>query len=567
MSTPSESGELFLPTGLREAFGMAPEVAAPVVEALLHDPDYFYELLEIKDQQSPLFIPFTPTPFQRRLLRLLLSGVKQIIVVKARQIGCTTAVRAWQFREAYLAMNAVRHAMLSYKEDAARDAHQLDVQWLERINANPLLARRMGKATQAECTFAETRAELVARTSGGRGGMRGASLSSLHLTEFAFYHDPDEVLAQMSALVQGVTIIESTPNVPGDAFHRLAAGAPANGWTLVTSWWFEHPSYVREEGLEDDEWAMEALTYGERAEDLFDRLDDVDERVLVQQMIEIRDPAMQDYDLLYDIVLRLRWRRWKVATLTLPKFRREFPSSLEEAFVTKESRFFDGLALTTIDTTGRQPAAPVPGHRYVMGVDVSGGVGQDYSALHVVDAETRDVVYYERTNTTAPRGWAERVMTVANRYNGAYVLVESNNHGHLVLGLLTEWRYPNQRLYYNEDGKPWVTTTKSKIEAMQRLREYVDGELISWLPAETRLELASLEIRSVTPEAPVGQHDDLAMSLALTYTALSAIPRGLVPLESAGVSNMSPHDVRAALDKLLPPVKQQTSRRPRTNIR
>ena len=567
MTVASGTGELYLPVGLREAFAVEPEAAAVVVEALLHDPDYFFSLLEVKDQQTPLFVPFNPTPFQRRLLRILISGVKQIIVVKARQIGCTTAVRAWQFREAYLATNAVRHALLSYKEQAARDAHQLDVQWIERMNANPLLARRLGKSTQAECTFAETRAELVARTSGGQGGMRGTSLASLHLTEFAFYTDPDEVLAQMSALVQGVTIIESTPNVPGDAFHRLAAGAPANGWTLVTSWWFEHPNYVREDGLEDDDWAMDLLTQCERAEDLYDWLDDVDERVLVQQMVEIRDPDVGDYDLLYDIVLRLRWRRWKVATLTLPKFRREYPSSLEEAFVTKESRFFDGLALSDIDTTGRQHTPPVPGHRYAMGVDVSGGVGQDYSALHVVDVETRDVVYYERTNTLAPRGWAERVMTIANKYNGAYVLVESNNHGHLVLGLLHEWRYPVQRLYYNEDGKAWVTTTKSKIEAMQRLREYVEGGLIAWLPAETRLELASLEVRSVTPEAPVGQHDDLAMSLALTYTALTAIPRGLVPLESAGASQTSVSDVRAALNQLYPPVVDRTSRRPRSNIR
>ena len=47
-------------------------------------------------------------------------------------------------------------------------------------------------------------------------------MTAAHLSEFAFYDDPEELLAQVTATVgNGQIIIESTSNKAGDAFHRL----------------------------------------------------------------------------------------------------------------------------------------------------------------------------------------------------------------------------------------------------------------------------------------------------------------------------------------------------------
>ena len=115
---------------------------------------------------------------------------------------------------------------------------------------------------------------------------------------------------------------------------------------------------------------------------------------------------------------------------------------------------------------------PHPLDRYVMGVDVGGGVGGDYSALVVVSVGTLQPVYIQRSNQVSPRDWAHEVVRIATRYNGALILTESNNHGHAVL------------------------------------------------------ELRSLTLPpgKATPEAPPGSHDDLAMSCALAYRALRDVP-------------------------------------------
>jgi len=537
------------------------QVAQDLLDRLHEDPYFFYSLLMIKDQTSPKYVPFSPTPFQRRMLDLLHSGVSKIIVLKARQIGCTTAVRAWQLREAYFATNAVRHVMFSYVERSAHDIHKLDDYWLKMLGAETdgLLARKCKSASVTEFTFNDTLASVEVMSARKVGGARSGSMASLHMTEFAFYNDPDETLAQVMAGLQGQVVIESTPDKPGDAFHRLCAGAPANGWTLVTSWWFEHPAYrVPLEDMDPEDPLLD-LTWQESFEEALLLLEDPDERSVLNWFIEEheRTGETSETDTLVCAVEALAWRRLQIGTSGLEKFRREYPTSLEEAFITKESRYFDGAALAAIRTEDRGHTNPIPMRRYAMGVDVGGGVSKDYSALHVMDADTMDVVYYERNNKLTPKEWTARVVITANRYNQAYVLVESNNHGHVVLAFLHEWGYPSNRLYTNVDGKPWVTSARTKMDAMHALRDEVNSGAYEWLPAETRLELASLEIRGTTPEAPVGQNDDLAMSLVLTSAARRAMPNSFRPGEStSGEQAPSPKEMLQALRQTFPPKKQ-----------
>jgi hypothetical protein len=102
------------------------------------------------------------------------------------------------------------------------------------------------------------------------------------------------------------------------------------------------------------------------------------------------------------------------------------------------------------------------------------------------------------------------------------VLCESNNHGHVVLRELDRLRY--RKVWADGDGKPWTTTVKSKLEAYDILREHIQSRIIFALDQTTLLELRSLEVRKVTPEAPAGLHDDMAMALALAYRCVRSAP-------------------------------------------
>lgn len=462
------------------------------VERLLSDRLAFMKMLRIKNKQNQKFEPFAPNDAQKRLWELL-DKSNRVIVIKARQVGISTAVRAWQFHRAIISHDPRTYAVLSFHDRSAKNLRKMDRRWLEELPS--LLKRDLVSDSSEDTVFRDTRAGFSSFTTGGRGGTRSFEFTGGHLSEFAFYDDPDEVLAQsLSTVGDGPLVIESTVNAPGDAFHRLIEQAPDNGWTVFSYWWWQHGPY-RDESVpadyeRDEEEEALAARYG---------LDDA----------------------------QLWWRRQQIATLGLNKFRREYPACLDDAFLSRESTYFDANDLDQIesvwfDSSQREFGKPDEDDHYVMGVDVSGGVGGDFSAMTVVSLSSLQPVYIFRTNTMSPVDFANAVVTTAQRYNSALVLCESNNHGHVVLREMQTLKY--RKVWLDHDGKPWVTTVKSKLDAYECLREHIKAGIIFRLDQSTLQELRALEVRKVTPEAPSGLHDDLAVSLALAYRCVRSAP-------------------------------------------
>jgi hypothetical protein len=77
-------------------------------------------------------------------------------------------------------------------------------------------------------------------------------------------------------------------------------------------------------------------------------------------------------------------------------------------------------------------------------------------------------------------------------------------------------------------GMDWVTSVKSKLDAYETLREYIRAGMIVSMDMQVLAELRSLVVLRVTPEAPKGMHDDMAMSMALAYRCMRDIPRRLL---------------------------------------
>ena len=226
---------------------------------------------------------------------------------------------------------------------------------------------------------------------------------------------------------------------------------------------------------------------------------------------------MKKYNLDYN---QLYWRRMKLGTLSLSEFRREYPACLEDAFHLDQNTYFHPSSLEKIkevyfDTQERELEEPKEHDVYAMGVDVGGGVGGDYSAICIISMATKQPVYFWRDNKITPSAFADKIMTVGNRYNKAKILCESNNHGHVVLYRLKFFEYEN--LWYDEEnGNDWVTTTKSKLDAYETLRIYINDGIIEKCDATALSELGGMVIKRVTPEAANG-HDDMADAMALAY--------------------------------------------------
>jgi len=470
-----------LPDDLRKQMGV-----------IFGDPERFIRMLWIPDKASSKRVRFEPNLEQMRLLEEV-QNRKRVIVLKPRQIGVSTLLRAYALWEVYKTDDPVKFGVISFHDRSAKHLRKMDNTLLSSLPK--LLHRDLSIDNSTTLEFADTEATLCSYTAGSKGGTRSFTLTAAHLSEFAFYDDPGELLAQVTATVgSGQIIIESTANMSGDAFHRLVQGCPENGWHLVTFWWWEHERYrmpaPRKFRLTDEE-AVLGERYGLDNEQLY-------------------------------------WRRQQIATLGKEKFRREYPACMDDAFFFASSTYFDAddlLAIEALPFTDRDRVyeEPVESDCYAMGVDVAAGVGSDYSAITIVSLSTHQPVYHYRNNKISPTDFADVVVKMAQKYHNAKVLCESNNHGHVVLYRMRHMGYKNLWLSYK--GMDWITSVKTKLDAYETLREYVGSGMITALDMQVLAELRSLVVLRVTPEAPKGMHDDMAMSMALAYRCMRDIPR------------------------------------------
>ena len=469
-----------------------PEPLRPELRKVLSDPRSFIKLLKISDKQTQRLVFFEPNGEQLQLIEAL-EQHRKILVLKPRQIGISTLLRAYAFWRAYITPHRERWAVLSFAERSAKHLRRMDS--LFHGELPELMRRELATDNTTDMEFADTGAALCSYTAGSKGGTRSFSLSSAHLSEFAYYPEPERVLAAVMATLpsDGQIIIESTPAGAGDIFHSLCSGAPGNGWTLVTFWWWQHAAYrARVAGL------FRATAEEEQLRSRYGLSDD-----------------------------QLQWRRDQIATIGAHEFRREYPGCLEDAFSAGSSVYFDGDALDKIEPVafrGEELSMfpPSKDEGYVAGVDVAAGVRKDYSVLVIASAVDYQPVYIFRSNRLSPADFSDIVWRQLTRYNNAYALVESNNHGHLIIDRLKGYGYRN--LWTDSIGRDWTTTTQSKTAIFELLRVYIHTGMIVRLPDVALLELRSLVCEKIAPEAPKGLHDDCAVALALCYRALKDIP-------------------------------------------
>jgi hypothetical protein len=431
---------------------------------------------------------------QAKIFDAVKEGHKRILVVKARQVAATTGAKMVVHHLANTTPHAAMHAVISMRADSAQSLLDDHRRWATDL---PIALRRETRSTRTGITWTDTGASIRAYTSRSGTGLRSFSPAAALISEAAYAPDLEEVLAQVDAAVgpNGLIIMESTAANPDDFFSKLVRDP--GGWHMLTHWWWEHPAYRATPNPESAPAEGEAQAIARYS----------------------LDPE------------QVQWRRDTIARLgSYRKFRREYPADLDDALIDVDGAYFDAAVLEAIDVLDytitpdrREIEAPHPHDRYVMGVDVGGGVGGDYSALAVVCVGTHQPVYTERSNRMTPQQWAHRVVQVASRYNQALVLTESNNHGHALLlelqncGYQNQWRDPRT-------SKPWVTTLQSKLDAYNTLRDALP--LVRLLDRTTHLELRALTVLpgKVAPEAPTGGYDDSAMALALAYRCLRDVP-------------------------------------------
>lgn len=462
------------------------------------------ELLRIRDREGkfrPLVANAAQIAFETR------CGQNNV-VLKARQMGMTTWV-AGRFFLKTICEPGTTTLLVAHTREASESMFAIVRRMWEglpeEIRQGVL---RLRYCNAGRMTFAETGSEFRVSSAGDLNAGRGLSVQNLHCSEVSRWPgDAQGTLAGLRAALApgGEIVLESTPSGAYGAFYEewcAAADATADRDEADRSasaqrmlrhflpWWME-PAYT------GPEIAPGKMT--------------PEERLLVERN------GLSGCQIGFRRGLERSYRGLRS---------QEFAEDAESCFRTTGSCCFE---LEAVERRLQEAGEPVsrerngallhwfhalPGRRYVMAVDTAGG-GEDgdFAAVQVVDVET-GMQCAELQERLRPRELAELCVRLAERFGGALIAVERNNHGAAVLALLEERE--GVKLYRQGGQAGWLTSATSKPEMVARL-----GTLLQETPERFFSKRLLGECRTfVTDErgrtaAAAAAHDDLVMAMAI----------------------------------------------------
>ena len=172
-------------------------------------------------------------------------------------------------------------------------------------------------------------------------------------------------------------------------------------------------------------------------------------------------------------------------------------------------------------------------HNYIVTVDVSRGIGNDYSAFVVFDTTTLpyQMVARYKNNEVKPIIFPNIVIDVAKNYNGAYILCEVNDIGGQVADIIQfDLEYENllmvamrgragQQLGQGFSGKKTQLGVKMSTAVKQvgcsNLKALIEEDKLIIPDYDTIAELTTFIQKGQSFSAEEGCNDDLAMCLVI----------------------------------------------------
>lgn len=258
-----------------------------------------------------------------------------------------------------------------------------------------------------------------------------------------------------------------------------------------------------------------------------------------------------------------KWFETQRAEILPAKGERGVAQELLCSFAASGDNFLSGDVLELLETNCKQPIMSYgprgdvwiwkdaqTNHKYIISADISRGDADDYSAFHVIDT-TSDEVVAEFQGKIPPEQLSDLMMDVGFRYNRAMICPELNSFGLLTANALKKAGYPN--LYYEQISRNMYTAyTTSDIEG--EIPGFTTGpknrdEMLAKLENVLRLgrlkiysmrlvnELKTFVWKNNRAQAMKGYNDDLVISLAI----------GNYLFEAAGINAWDSSEVSIAM--------------------
>lgn len=462
--------------------------------------DFLVPRLKILDKHNQI-IPLRYTPMQEKIVAEVHEQIRdgkpiRIIVLKARQMGCSTVTEAMGYQMSIVFPN-FKGLVLCHKNKSSRGLLNMTKRY---YNTGPAIIREMRPTVSNRITGMawDNGSELEIATAKTDDEGRGGTLWFLHNSEAAFYPNPEVLMGGLSQSVPRVPrsmhVIESTANGVGGWFHNFWEAAKVRDVQHVPMFfaWWQHPEYV-----------ADFIGLGFLADRPLTNLDD-EEKLLAKVFYKLGMDARE-------IRSRLIWRRDFLRTEChgdVEYFHQEYPSNDTEAFISTGANVFRKTLVDAVYEPMRGEVGsferfgnrskwnmgegnwtifrhPARNSHYMVGGDASRARLGDYGVIQIIDRKTREQVAVYRARGFDQTGirFAREMMMAGAYYNLAMLIPETNLSGSTVSEIVNS-TYPNvfqfqkandvRGMHQNYAG--WPTTLQTKEEALGYLQAAIaDG--------------------------------------------------------------------------------------------
>lgn len=537
---------------------------------------YFTKCLKIRNKEAQI-VPFQTNEAQDRLISIIEDWkaaepdeskrrTLYIIILKARQLGFSTATEGVFFHDLNFSFNKVA-MIVSFDEDSAVTINDMSDRFYKYLPQviKPKRRPSRGKGILFENPRFDDSKEIskendpglqnkfLVETAKNLNAGSSYTINYLHISELAKWDKPEETMTSIMQSVPdfgAIVIVESTAKGM-NYFQELWDNAERRNNNFVPLFvaWFENPRYrAPYTGFE--------LTPYER---------------------DIQESYNLDLD-------QLQWRRNTIKDKLNGDenlFKQEYPCNAMEAFLTTGTPVFNNeIIIKRVRELEANPIGergslkyigtgekklvfvpddhgwitifkhPEPDRPYISGNDVAQGVeGGDFDGAHMLDNITLEQVAVLHGHMDVDM-YAEELYKFGMYYNKALLGPEVNFNPGIIINL-EKMNYP--RLYMRQDIHTiskdikmvfgWVTGLTNRNVIISELVEYVREHIHLINHIGTLKEMLKfVKNKQGRPEAMPGEHDDLVMSLAITL-AIRGQQTTLIPKAQPSLKDL-PQDLQ-----------------------
>lgn len=387
------------------------------------------------------------------------------------------------------------------------------------------------------------KSRIVVRAQSPDAG-RGMTPALVILDEAAFMPHADEIWASVYpslSVSKGQCIIVSTSNGVGNFYHRIwidAENGDNDFWPIYIPWWKfpgrDNPWLEKIES-KNKQWIEEQLGDAKvkelRQELTKDGLRDGKlDKTLWQREIDAFIKDVEETQLNYSGPREDKpWLKQQLDQLKTRKFNQEIMARflgsgntvisteiLEKLDAeTKEPLFFNEMAEEDYMKGLAVFEKPQDGLTYSMFVDVASGSGYDYNTFQLFrDDNLVQVAEYKMQIDT--KSFSANIKKVAEYYNRAYVVVETNQGLSVFNELFLHDTDPYMNMFYEFKGKAYRglhTSPTNKKLMLDEFMHNIESGVFTLNGSRTVEELKVYIWHNGKPEASRGYNDDLVLPL------------------------------------------------------